>query len=154
MQTMLRASPAKSFAMKSLGERVREWREAQKPPMKASDLAKKVGTFRQNIENLEAKGFGQPRYIAKLAEVMGTSVDDLLGRKVPAAPRPPGAPPPNPATNYKDPDDLMTQVEHDLDALHPDDKAAWISELRRQADKAREIGKRAIEAAKPRRGKV
>lgn len=43
-------------------------------------MAREVGTSRQNIENLESKGYGQPRYIAELARVMGTSVDDLLGK--------------------------------------------------------------------------
>lgn len=42
-------------------------------------MAQEVGTSRQNIENLEAKGFRQPQYIAALAKVMQTTVDDLLG---------------------------------------------------------------------------
>jgi len=41
-------------------------------------MGKEVGTSRQNIENIEAAGDRQPRYIKKLAQVMGTTVDALL----------------------------------------------------------------------------
>lgn len=66
--------------MKNLGQRVREFRLAPERKWSTSRMAREVGTSRQNIENLEAKGFGQPRYIAKLAAVMGTTIDELLGR--------------------------------------------------------------------------
>lgn len=64
--------------MNNLGKRVREFRLAPERNWTTTRMAEEVGTSRQNIENLEKRGFGQPRYIAELARVMGTSVDDLL----------------------------------------------------------------------------
>lgn len=73
---MLRASGAKSFAMKNIGERAKDYRESR--GWNTSEMARAVGTSRQNIESLEAAGDRKPRYIAALARVMGVSTDDLL----------------------------------------------------------------------------
>lgn len=45
-----------------------------------SALARLVGTSRQNIENLLTKGVRTPSYLPELAQVMGTTVDELLGQ--------------------------------------------------------------------------
>lgn len=57
----------------------REW----KPPR----LAEEVGTSRQNIDNLLAGTVKIPAYIVRLADVMETSTDELLGRQPPATKR-------------------------------------------------------------------
>lgn len=49
--------------------------------LSAPDMAQRVGTFRQNIENLVAEKVGAPRYLPDLARVMDTSVDVLLAGK-------------------------------------------------------------------------
>lgn len=68
--------------MNSRGEIVRQWREAQ--GLNTRQLADAVGTSRQNIENLEANLVDQPRYLPKLAKVMGyASTDDLLALRNP-----------------------------------------------------------------------
>lgn len=60
-----------------------------------------------------------------------------------------------PATNFQDPvGDTGFDVMRDLDALHPDDRAEWIKGLHAQAEKAREIGRRAIRSVMPAKGKV
>ena len=41
-------------------------------------MAKAVGTSRQSIESLEAAGNRQPRYLKKLATVMGLTTDALI----------------------------------------------------------------------------
>jgi transcriptional regulator with XRE-family HTH domain len=64
--------------MNSLGKKVKAFRTAPERKWTLDRMAKEVGTSRQNISNLESKGFGQPRYIADLARVMGTTVDVLL----------------------------------------------------------------------------
>jgi len=69
-----------------LGEKVREWRLASK--LSVSGLARKVGTFRQNIENLEEGEVAQPRYAPALAKVMRVTTDELLDLRLPA-PKPP-----------------------------------------------------------------
>lgn len=62
--------------MKTIGDRAKEFRESR--GWNTSEMAKAVGTSRQNIESLETIGDRKPRYIADLARVMGVSVDDLL----------------------------------------------------------------------------
>ena len=64
--------------MKSLGKKAQEFRIAK--GWNTTQMAKAVGTSRQNIENLESKEVGQPRYLKKLAAVMGSSADELLGQ--------------------------------------------------------------------------
>ena len=62
--------------MKSMGELVREYREAM--GWNTSEMAKQVGTSRQNIENLELGLTKSPRYLPKLAKTMNTTVEDLV----------------------------------------------------------------------------
>ena len=76
MQTRLHASPAKSFAMKTIGEQAKAFREAR--GWSPKEMAAACKTSRQNIETLEAKGARTPRYIKDLARVMGTTVDVLM----------------------------------------------------------------------------
>ena len=63
--------------MKTIGERAQEFRISKE--WNTARMAKEVGTSRQSIENLEAAGNRQPRYIARLAKAMGVTVDDLVG---------------------------------------------------------------------------
>lgn len=78
------------LCMKTKGQIVREWRERMK--WTTTQLAREVGTSRQNIENLEADNVDQPRYLSALAKVMGyLSTDDLLALHAP--PEPPGVRP-------------------------------------------------------------
>jgi len=78
---MLLASTAKSFAMKTIGEQAKEFRDHMR--WNTARMAKEVGTSRQNIESMEAKGDRIPRYLAQLAKTMGVSSDDLMaGRYV------------------------------------------------------------------------
>lgn len=81
-QTKLQASDAKSFAMKTIGEQAQAFRLSKGwTPQKMAD---EVGTSRQNINSLEAKGNRRPHYIAQLARVMGTTIDALeAGRGFP-----------------------------------------------------------------------
>ena len=65
------------LCMKTIGEKVKEFRESK--GWNTTRMAKEVGTYRQSIENLEAKGDRKPRYIIDLARVMGMTVDDLMG---------------------------------------------------------------------------
>jgi len=55
------------ICMKTIGEKVKEFRESK--GWNAARMAKEVGTYRQSIENLEAKGDRKPRYIVDLARV-------------------------------------------------------------------------------------
>lgn len=71
--------------MKTLGDQVRDFRKRK--GWKTADLAARVGTSRQNIESLEAKGNRIPKYLGALAAVMGTTADDML-RTAGLAPRP------------------------------------------------------------------
>lgn len=73
--------------MKSLAEQVKDHMDAM--GLNATEYAQRVGTSRQNIEKLLAGDTKQPRYIAKLAKFMGTSVDELLGIKTAPQPQPP-----------------------------------------------------------------
>lgn len=75
--------------MKSLGKKAQEFRLAK--GWNTTQMAKAVGTSRQNIENLELKEVGQPRYLKKLAAVMGSSADELLGQVISATPAEAGA---------------------------------------------------------------
>ena len=63
--------------MKSIGERAKEFREAK--GWNTTEMAKAVGTSRQNIESLDAVGDRKPRYVKDLAKVMGCTVDELYG---------------------------------------------------------------------------
>jgi transcriptional regulator with XRE-family HTH domain len=68
--------------MKTRGQIVREWREARQ--MNARQLAKAIGTSRQNIENLEKDVVDQPKYLPALSRFMGyASVEELLALKEP-----------------------------------------------------------------------
>jgi phage repressor protein C with HTH and peptisase S24 domain len=75
MQTSLRASVAKSFAMKTIGEQAKEFRLSK--AWNTTEMARAVGTSRQNIESLEEKSDRIPRYLVNLAKAMGVSTDDL-----------------------------------------------------------------------------
>lgn len=95
MQSSLHASIAKCFAMKkTVGEQAQAFREWKEWSVK--EMALKCGTSRQNIETLEGTGGRVPRYVKKLAEVMGTTVDVLLEGRYRAgkAPAPVVEPPP------------------------------------------------------------
>jgi len=86
--------------MKNIGEQAKAFRESK--GWNTTKMAKEVGTSRQSIENLEAKGNRKPHYIIGLARVMGVTVDALLkgagepsqadakvtGSAAPAAPMP------------------------------------------------------------------
>lgn len=83
----------------TLGSIVKTWRTAEPRKWTTAELAKAVGTSRQNIENLEAGAVGNPRYLQALARVMGyASIDDLLDLKPPPGTpvaRPPAVEPPH-----------------------------------------------------------
>lgn len=64
----------------TLGEKVADWRD--KSGTSAYVLAERVGTSRQNIENMEQKGT-VPRYLPRLAKALGVSVDELLDLRKP-----------------------------------------------------------------------
>lgn len=67
---------------KTVGGIVQEWRKAK--AWSTRELAGKVSTSRQNIENLESGTVGNPRYLKGLAKVMGYArLDDLLDLKEP-----------------------------------------------------------------------
>ena len=68
--------------MRTKGQIVREWRERAK--LSPAALGRLVDTSRQNIENLEADAVDQPRYLPRLARVMGyATVEELLELKEP-----------------------------------------------------------------------
>jgi SOS-response transcriptional repressor LexA len=62
--------------MSSLATKVRAWREHNK--LSVQQLADMAGTSRQNIENVESGKSKQPRFLLKLAEVMGVPMESLL----------------------------------------------------------------------------
>lgn len=62
--------------MKNIGEQAKEFR--LKKGWNTKQMALAVGTSRQNIESLEDKGDRTPRYLPKLAALMGVTVDDLI----------------------------------------------------------------------------
>lgn len=64
--------------MKSIGDQVREYRTQH--GLNAAQFAKLVGTRRQNIEQLEEAGNRIPKYLGKLAEVLGISADEMLAK--------------------------------------------------------------------------
>jgi len=62
--------------MRSIGQQVSDYRKLNN--MSTKELAKRAGTRRQNIEQLEAAENRIPRYIGKLAVAMGVSVDEMM----------------------------------------------------------------------------
>ena len=66
--------------MSNIGALVKTFREDPSRRWTTEEMAKRVGTSRQNIENLESGKVGRPHYLDKLADVMQISVDALLGR--------------------------------------------------------------------------
>jgi DNA-binding XRE family transcriptional regulator len=69
--TMPRSSPVSPVA-----DHVKAFREAMS--LTTTQLAKMVGTSRQNIENLEGGRVLVPSYIVALADTLGRSTDELL----------------------------------------------------------------------------
>lgn len=109
--------------------------------MKATGLTK--GRITQLFDPKEPFGELAAR---RLAEQLGLRPDYFEAADAsvaePVAPYGVKPPPAKPAPGFKDPvNDTGWQVMHDLEDLHPDDKAAWIAELHRQAEKAREISR-------------
>lgn len=70
--------------MSNVGALVKAFREDPSRRWTTEEMARRVGTSRQNIENLESGRVDRPHYIDRLADVMQTTVDALLGRKPPA----------------------------------------------------------------------
>ncbi len=64
---------------KNLGVRVKQLRK--KREMTQTQLGEAVGVTYQNIQNLEAGGVNNPRYLTPLAELLGVTVDYLLNGK-------------------------------------------------------------------------
>lgn len=99
-QTILPTSGAKSFAMKSIGEQAKEFRERK--GWNYTEMAAEVQKHfrdgqvnRQKITQLEQAGARRPQYLGALAKAMGTTVEELeAGRWKPA---PESAPPPEPS---------------------------------------------------------
>jgi SOS-response transcriptional repressor LexA len=91
MQTTVRASDAKSFAMKTLGEQVQAFMNAH--DWRSADMAKAVkaagakAVERQHIEGVLA-GIERPRYLPELAAAMGTTVETLTAGAFIAGPKP------------------------------------------------------------------
>lgn len=104
---MLQSSSAKSFAMKKIGERAKEFREAR--GWNTSEMARAVGTSRQNIESLEATGDRKPRYLTALARVMGVSTDELLASTHQASSIPPSTNFGTPSATQTDPPLVIPQ---------------------------------------------
>jgi transcriptional regulator with XRE-family HTH domain len=76
--------------MTTKGAIVRNWRNRM--GLSRAEVARRVGTSRQNIENLEADQVKNPHYLAKLAFTMGYSTtDELLQLKEPPGPGEPRA---------------------------------------------------------------
>lgn len=67
-----------------LGDKVKAWRTAS--DLSIPRFAEMVATSRQNIENLEQGEVDVPRYVAKLAKAMGTTVDELIDLRRPVPP--------------------------------------------------------------------
>ena len=61
---------------KNLGVRVKQLRKQRE--MTQTQLGEAVGVTYQNIQNLEAGGVNNPRYLTPLAELLGVTVDYLL----------------------------------------------------------------------------
>ena len=82
--------------MKTLGAQVREFLDERK--WTSTDLAREIGgkVQRQHIDQLLANPTRQPRYIKKLAQVMGKSTGELLGESAAAA-----EPAPQPEWSYE-----------------------------------------------------
>lgn len=76
---------ADSTHMSNVGALVKAFREDPSRRWTTEEMARRVGTSRQNIENLESGKVRRPGYLPELADVMQTTVDALLGRKPPAA---------------------------------------------------------------------
>ncbi len=70
--------------MKTIGEQVHAFRTNPLRNWTVKEMAQRVGTSRQNIENLEAGTVAVPQYLVALADVMDISTDALLGRPPPA----------------------------------------------------------------------
>ena len=89
-------------------------------------MAAAVGTSRQNIESLEAKGNRNPRYLPDLAKAMGVTTDDLHKGKYSAAALAPVAAPQAPVdinVNRRAPPDavaLLTGLCELLAGIEPD----------------------------------
>lgn len=62
--------------MKTIGDQVKAFREELS--WNTTQMAKAVGTSRQNIESLEASGNRIPKYLGALAATMRRPVDDIL----------------------------------------------------------------------------
>jgi DNA-binding XRE family transcriptional regulator len=62
--------------MKTLGEQVKAFRDER--GWNSTEMAKAVGTSRQNIESLEEHGNRIPKYLGALAAAMGRPVDQML----------------------------------------------------------------------------
>lgn len=81
------------FCMLTKGKIVRDWRD--RLGLSRAEVARRIGTSRQNIDNLESDQVDNPHYLAALAKLMGyRRVDDLLELKLP----PGAAAPPESAT--------------------------------------------------------
>jgi transcriptional regulator with XRE-family HTH domain len=80
---LLAHNPDKILCMKTIGDLVREWREASE--LSTTQLAARTGggVKRQNIEQLESGEVKQPRYLPLLAKAMGCTVDDLHALRAP-----------------------------------------------------------------------
>lgn len=83
--------------MSTIGDKVRAYREHPTRRLTTKQLADRVGTSRQNIENLESGAVRLPHYLVELADEMQISIDALLGRAAPYAGTHPHASEPRPA---------------------------------------------------------
>ena len=73
----------KCFAVKTLGELVKTWREGS--GLTHPELARRIGhgVKYQNLQQLEGGKAKHPRYISHLARAMGTTVENLLALRLP-----------------------------------------------------------------------
>jgi transcriptional regulator with XRE-family HTH domain len=73
----------KCFAVKTLGELVKTWREGS--GLTHPELARRIGhgVKYQNLQQLESGKAKHPRYISHLARAMGTTVENLLALRLP-----------------------------------------------------------------------
>jgi hypothetical protein len=98
----------------------------------------------------EGQGKAMKRIDTKMAQHIEDKLDlptgTVLSPVIDRAPSPSeNAPPAKPAKGFKEPErDTGAQVLLDLEALLPEERATWVAELHRQAERAREIGRRAI----------
>lgn len=67
--------------MRTMGTIVQAWRKAA--DLSTQELADKVGTSRQNIENFEKGDVKRPHYLTKIARAMGYTVEDLEALRLP-----------------------------------------------------------------------